>query len=369
MNSNPFAVIYAIEEAIKKRNKIDFSFKSFDEERSQKALIEGIIQEHIQKAEPKVQRRVQSEFEGWGPLEDLIEDSSITEIIANGPKYLWYEKQGVLHQHHDCFSSPRSYENFINRLCQWSRVHYTMEKPMVDGNILNFRLHLLSEEITKSFPVLSLRRHPENPWTLESLEQSGWSGKKQIQTLIRLIEGRENFLVIGSTGSGKTSVLNACLQHLGENERAIIIEDTAELKAPNLASAKLLTRKDANNSLSEINQSELLRQTLRMRPDRIIMGEIRGPEAKDLLMALSTGHSGSFATMHASDPYQAILRLEMLIQLGAPYWSLDAIRNLIFLSLQKILVVGRGSTGQRQLEGIYALCSRESSGILIERVA
>ena len=103
--------------------------------------------------------------------------------------------------------------------------------------------------------------------------------------------------------------------------------------------------------------------------NRICMGEIRGPEAKDLLMALSTGHAGSFATMHAQDPAQALLRLEMLIQLGAPFWSLEAIRNLIFLSIQKIIVVGRRSDGARVLEGVFSLASRESSGISIERVS
>ena len=153
------------------------------------------------------------------------------------------------------------------------------------------------------------------------------------------------------------------------NERVILIEDTQELALPNSASTRLLTRKDAQGVLPIIDQMELVKQSLRMRPDRIVMGEIRGAEAKDLLMALSTGHSGSFATLHATDPQQALLRLEMLIQLGASFWSLEAIRNLIFLSLQNVIVVGRSPSGVRVLKGIYVLSSRETSGILVERLA
>ena len=217
--------------------------------------------------------------------------------------------------------------------------------------------------------VISLRRHPKNPWTFQKLKETGWANAEQIELLQKMVEKKENFLIIGGTGSGKTSLLNACLQHLQQNERAVIIEDTSEIKAPNAISCKLLTRQDAQGVLAPIDQTELVRQSLRMRPDRLVLGEIRGPEAKDLLMALSTGHAGSFATLHATDARQALLRLEMLIQLGAPYWSIEAIRNLIFLSLQKIVVVHRNKDSRRELAGIFQISSRESSGILIDQLA
>ncbi len=364
-----FEHIQQIEKKIQEHNTLELSFRNFDEQKSQKDLIDSIIYSQIQNLDEKSKSRILNEFQGWGPVAELLDDTSITEIIINGPKALWFEKNGKLFHHPDCFSSQNSYENFISRVCQQAQVHFTLDRPMVDGKIFDFRLHLLSEELTKTSSVLCLRRHPQNPWTLESLVEIGWSGQHQLQLLKELLAKRENFLVIGSTGSGKTSVLNACLQSLPNNERVVIIEDTSELRAPNSASTKLLTRRDANNSLSEVNQTELLRQSLRMRPDRIVMGEIRGPEAKDLLMALSTGHAGSFATLHANDPQQALLRLEMLIQLGAPFWSIEAIRNLIFLSLQKIIVVGKNPSGGRELKGIYTLSSREESGILVERTS
>lgn len=364
---NIFEQVQKIEKKIKDHGNLDLSFRNFEEQKSHRELIDLIINDEVQALEERSRLRVLSEFNGFGPLSTLIEDESITEIIINGPSAIWFERRGELRRHDDAFSSAISYENFILRICQMAQVHYTLEQPMVDGSLLNFRLHLISEELTKTTAVLSLRRHPQNPWTLKSLLQIGWCRPEELEIIQQIISRRDNFLVIGSTGSGKTSVLNACLQNLPENERVVIIEDTSELKTPNSASTKLITRKDANQSLQEITQAELVKQSLRMRPDRIVMGEIRGPEAKDLLMTLSTGHAGSFASLHATDPQQAILRLEMLIQLGAPFWSLEAIRNLIFLSLQKIIVVGRNESGGRELKGIYSLASREDSGILIER--
>jgi pilus assembly protein CpaF len=148
----------------------------------------------------------------------------------------------------------------------------------------------------------------------------------------------------------------------------VIIEDTSELKIPNDAGVKLLTRRDPHRNLRDIDQSELLKQALRMRPDRIIMGEIRGGEAKDLLMAFATGHTGCMGTLHAENARQALLRLEMLIQLGAPQWSLHAVRTLIWLSVQAVIVVARGPQGVRKLEGVYKIASLEEVGFLIERM-
>ncbi len=131
---------------------------------------------------------------------------------------------------------------------------------------------------------------------------------------------------------------------------------------------KLLTREDPQKVHAPITQSDLVRRTLRLRPDRIIMGEIRGEEAKDFLMSLSTGHRGSFGTLHAQSPHQALLRLEMLIQLGAPQWSLQAIRRLIQLSLEFILITEKTSTGARKFAGLYRLSSLEDHGFLVEAV-
>lgn len=245
----------------------------------------------------------------------------------------------------------------------------TLDCPFADGKWNEFRVHLALAPSTSVPAAIALRRHPRSPWTFERLREAGWASERGLAALKSLVDERANFLVVGPTGSGKTSVLNACLGSIAPEERAIAIEDTSELAAPNAASLKLLARRDPQGALREIDLGELLRQSLRMRPDRIVMGEIRGAEAKDLLMAFATGHSGCMGTLHADSARQALLRLEMLIQLGAAQWSLSAVRTLILLSLRAIVVVARGLDGRRRLDGVYRIASLEDVGFLVEKVA
>lgn len=329
--------------------------------------VRNLVREATRGASAADQERIEREYFGAGPLEPLLADPEVTEIILNGGDSLWFEKSGVLKRHDDRFLSPLTFRNFIARMSRDAGIMASIDCPFADGRWRGCRVHLITPPASGDHAVVTLRRHPANPWTLEKLEGLGWASAGAMKALRSLVAERMNFLVIGCTGSGKTSVLNACLGMLGQSERAVIIEDTSELTAPNLASTKLLTRRDPHGQLREIDQSELLKQALRMRPDRLIMGEIRGAEAKDLLMAFATGHSGCMGTLHADSARQALLRLEMLVQLGAPQWSLHAVRTLILLSLHAVVVVGRTEGGGRRLEGIYRIASLEDIGFLIEK--
>lgn len=313
-------------------------------------------------------KRIADELNLWGPLHDLLEDENITEIMINGPRAIWFERDGVLHQHNDHFFSDLSFRNCLERICQRADTYINKESPCADGKFLEFRLSLVGGDLTDGFPHLSLRRHPKTPWTFEKLKSLGWCDHEQLSYLQSLISKRKNFLVVGATGTGKTTVLNAFLQLMSKNERAVVIEDTSEITLPNSASMKLLTREDPHYILPTVDQTQLVKRSLRLRPDRIIMGEIRGHEAKDFLMALATGHDGSFGTLHAQNANQALIRLEMLIQMGAPHWNLNAIRRLIQLSLDHIVVIERTVSGSRKLKGIYRLCSLEDHGFLVEAV-
>lgn len=311
--------------------------------------------------------RVHEEYFGAGPLSGLLLQMDATEIIVNGPDSVWYERAGRLHPWPDTFLSELTYRNFLERVCKEAGVQVSLACPFADGQWRDFRLHLISPPAVP-YPVLTLRRHPSSPWKFASLEDRGWARPEAVACLRQLVERKSNFLIVGGTGSGKTSVLNACLQELRPEERTVLIEDTSELAVPNSSSTKLLTRKDSSGFLREIDQAELLKQSLRMRPDRIVMGEIRGNEAKDLLMAFATGHSGCMGTLHADSARQALLRLEMLIQLGAAQWSLHAVRTLVLLSVHAIVVVKRDLSGERKLEGIYRLASLEDVGFLLEKI-
>lgn len=346
----------------------DISFQSEHARIPRDQQIDGILMAATKELSPQDQTRVLAEFQGLGPVEKLIQDENVTEILINDFDNIWFEKDGHLLPLTDQFISERTFQNAVYKISEQSRSHLTIERPMAQGNYQGFRIQLIGTELTKTNPILALRRHPKNPWTLEKLKSVHWASEKDIETIRQWIQSRRNFLVVGPTGCGKTSALNACLQELPEDERVLILEDTLELNLPNRVSQRLLTREDAQRILPDIALSDLLRQSLRLRPDRLVIGEIRGNEARDLLLALSTGHAGSFGTLHAQSPHQALIRLEMLIQLGAPDWNLQAIRRLIQLSLKGILVVGRDDQGQRRLKGCYEIASLEESGFLIQKI-
>jgi pilus assembly protein CpaF len=328
--------------------------------------LKNLVRDELKSYEPKIQERIYREFFEYGPLQILLEDDGICEILINGPESIWFEKSGQLLFHSDNFLSLVTYRNILDRVFHAARIHPTAERPICDGQFGPFRINVVRSEIHPACDVVSLRRHPDNPWTLKLLREAGWCTERE-ETLIReWVTAGKNLLVIGPTSSGKTSILSACLAEIKNHERALILEDSSEIKIPNTLSLKLLARRDSNGILPEITLSDLLRASLRMRPDRIVVGEMRGPEAKDFLMALSTGHKGSLSTLHAENARQALIRLEMLVQLGAPQWNLGAIRRLIHLSLDGVLVSGRNSQGQRKFKGLYSISSLEENGITLE---
>ena len=333
----------------------------------QKQKRQELLIEIQQKLDAKLHVRLEREILQFGPLETLLADEDISEILVNSADAVWFEKGGRLHKADDLFFDHDSYKRILDKICDEAQVHVTLERPHADGKFRDFRVSLVGPGMTSNEYHLSLRRHPKNPWTLERLAKMNWCSDQDFNNLKDLIHEQKNFLVVGGTGSGKTSLLSALLQEVHDHERVILIEDTWELPQPNDASIRLLTRPPVSKGLDEITQTDLIKKSLRLRPDRLVMGEIRGAEAKDFLLMLSTGHQGSMGTLHANDPQQALARLEMLVQMGAPEWSLMTIRRLIFLSLQNIVIVERTTQGERKLKGIYQLQSLEEWGFLIEK--
>jgi pilus assembly protein CpaF len=327
------------------------------------------IEDSLKTEESSVRDRIMAEYFSWGPLDELFAAEDVSEILVNGPGAIWFERQGQLWPFADQFLSGTTFINCFHRICEAAHCQSTVEHPASSGQFLDFRLTVIRQELTDGEHHLSFRRHPKNPWTLEKLAEAEWAGAADVALLRQLMGRRHNFLIVGGTGSGKTSLINALLNTIAANERAVVIEDTPEIELPNPSSMKLLTRHDTQGILKPVDQGQLLTHSLRLRPDRLVLGEIRGGEAKDLLMALATGHSGSFGSLHANDARQALIRLEMLIQIGAPQWNLSAVRRLIQLSLEYILVVGKDAAGKRKFQGAYKICSLEENGFLIEKVS
>jgi len=356
-------LIHEVESILHKYEQV-WSFDSRDIERPS---ADEMLRQLIREAPAEIHQRLENEFFGLGPLHDLVADKSIQEIVVNGPREIWLERSGNFSAFEGSFINELTFKNFIDRVCAQAQMKIDLAQPFADGRWRDFRVHLGCAPLTHCCFHLTLRRVPENPWTLSQLVENSWSTQEQMKQLRALISERKNILFLGPTGCGKTTILGACLKELPPSERVVILEDTDELPRPNAASTKMLTRHQASASLPDVDLACLVRQSLRMRPFRLVMGEVRGSEAKDLLLALATGHSGSLGTLHASDPRQALLRLEMLVQLGAPQWGLQAIRQLIHLSVDALVVCGM-SGGHRCLEGMFRVAALESFGFLLEPI-
>ena len=339
---------------------------TFDVHDLRKPSAEVVLQKLIAACDPGRQERLAEEFFGVGPLGPLIVESEVTEILVNGPNDIYFERDGAFTRWPDSFRHDITFKNFVERLCRDAGTKVDLAQPFANARWNGFRVHICTAISNVSYH-LSLRRMAAHTRTLDSLIDQGWCLPEEGELLRGLLTERKNVLVIGPTGSGKTTVLGCLLKELAPCERTIVIEDTDELPLPNSSSTKLLARPELSTELGAIDLGELVRQSLRMRPLRLVVGEVRGGEAKDLLLALATGHSGSWGTMHASDARQALFRLEMLIQLGAPQWNLAAIRQLLQLSVDAIVVCA-SEHGKRRLGGVYKLAALESFGFLLEEL-
>lgn len=312
--------------------------------------------------------RIRAELFGFGLLDRIGSDESISEILFLGPDETWIERSGQLSRHDDCFLDKLTYRNFVARLSRDARTHTDENSPFANGRWLNFRVHVASEPVIQGLPHVALRRIRSSPWTLEILKERGLTDDVGLKSLQQLVVEKSNVLVIGGTGSGKTSVLSACLREVNDTERVVILEDTDELPLPTKASTKLISKPARSDDDREFTLGDLLKQSLRMRPDRIVMGEVRGSEAKDLLMAFATGHQGCWGTLHAANPREALLRLEMLVQMGAPQWTASTVRSLIHASVDAIVVIAKDSNGERRLESIHRVASLEDIGFCFSAV-
>jgi pilus assembly protein CpaF len=337
-------------------------------ERDRDTALELCLKKSLDILSEAERKRITDEFFEYGPLMKLQDEEAVTEIMIMGPDSIWVERQGKIERHNDRFLNRITYRSCLNRILRASKAYVDEARPFANGRWDNFRIHAVGAPIVFDLPCLTLRRIRHHRWTLQELADAGWTNSRGARILREVIGDRQNVLVIGATGSGKTSVLSAAINEVRDRERVLILEDTDEIPIPNSVSIKLLTKTPKHSDDTGYQLGDLLKQALRMRPDRLVMGEVRGAEAKDLLLAFATGHNGCWGTLHALNAREALLRLEMLVQMGAPQWTTQTVRSLIHSSIHYILNVEKTPEGRRRLNSINKVASLEEVGFCFSTI-
>ena len=288
---------------------------------------------------------------GLDILEELISDDSITEIMVNGENNIFYERNGKLIFSGKSFDSREQLLDIIQKIVSLANRTVNMSSPIVDARLQNgSRVNVVLEPVSLDGPTLTIRRFPSEPLTAEKLINSGSVTEEIITFLRKLVYAGYNILISGSTGSGKTTFLNILTSFISKDERIITIEDSAELKIMGIQNLVRLESRNANaDSCSEITIRDLIKSALRMRPDRIIVGEVRGAEAIDMIQAFTVGADGSMSTIHSNNAEDALYRLEMLMMMGGVDMPLRAIRRQISMGVDIIIQLGRMKDKTRKL--------------------
>lgn len=280
---------------------------------------------------------------GLGVLGQIIADADITEIMINGYKDIFIEKSGSLFKMDDHFESRQELETIITKFVSQSGRVVNESEPIVDTHLEDgSRVNVVMPPVALNGPIVTIRRFPKEAMTVEKLIQYGSISSEVAHVLELLVRARYNIFVSGGTGSGKTTFLNALSNFIPHDERIITIEDSAELQIQNIDNlVRLETRNAGPDGTGAITITDLIKSALRMRPDRIVVGEVRGSEALDMLQAMNTGHDGSLSTGHANSTYDMLSRLETMVLQGAAGLPLEAIRQQIGSAVDIIIHLSR----------------------------
>ncbi|MGK2957127.1 MAG: CpaF family protein [Acidimicrobiales bacterium] len=296
---------------------------------------------------------VLARVQGLGSLERLLEDPTITEIMVNGPNQVWIERHGQLER--VTLSSPLdagSIEQLIERVVAPLGLRIDRSSPLVDARLPDgSRVNAVVPPLAVDGPCLTIRRFGTRRIPL------GEFCHPEVEELLSwAVRTRRNIIVSGGTGAGKTTLLNALAAQITEGERIITVEDTAELQLPGAHVVRLEARPPNAEGAGEVSVRELVRNALRMRPDRIVVGEVRGPEALDMLQAMNTGHEGSLSTCHANGASDALRRIETMVLTGAVVLPLAAIRDQMTSALDLVIQVARRPDGSRSVIEVAEVC-------------
>ncbi len=299
-------------------------------------------------------------------LQPLLEDQTITEIMVNGPECIFIERGGGLEAVDAVFESRKKLEDVIQNIVSKLNRVVNEASPIVDARLQDgSRVNVVLSPIALEGPILTIRKFPEKSISMEELISFGSLSQEAAEFLKQLVRAKYNILICGGTGSGKTTFLNVLSNYIPQEERVITIEDSAELQLKAVKNLVRLETRNANiEGRGEISIRDLIKASLRMRPDRIIVGEVRGPEAIDMLQAMNTGHDGSLTTGHANSTGDMLSRLETMVISGAPI-PLDAVRRQIASAIDIIVYISRLRDKSRRIVEIAEVIGYEGNEVLL----
>jgi len=301
---------------------------------------------------------------GLGPLEQLLRDPEISDILINGYKQVYIEKKGVLQRHPMTFHDERHLAQIIDRIVSAVGRRIDETTPMVDARLADgSRFNAIIPPIALDGACVSIRRFGTVPITADDLVAFGSCPRPVMEVLKGCVQSKLNLLISGGTGTGKTTLLNVMSSFIPDKERIVTIEDSAELQLQQSHVVRLETRPPNLEGKGEVDQRDLVKNSLRMRPDRVILGEIRSEEAIDMLQAMNTGHEGSMATIHANTPRDALARVETMVGLGMSNVSDRAIREMISRALDVVVQLGRAPDGSRRIVAVSEVVGMEGDVI------
>jgi pilus assembly protein CpaF len=312
---------------------------------------------------------VQHELFGLGPLEPLLADPTVCDILVNSHGKIYVERRGKLEVTDVAFKDDEHLMRVIERIVSSVGRRIDESSPMVDARLRDgSRVNAIIPPLSLDGPVLSIRRFGAEPLRMDSLIENKALTRDIADMLQMCVSARLNVLISGGTGAGKTTLLNALSAYIPEDERIVTIEDSAELQLQQPHVVRLETRPPNIEGKGEVTQRDLVRNSLRMRPDRIVIGEVRGGEAIDMLQAMNTGHDGSLTTLHANTPRDALARLETMIQMTGMRLSDRAMRQQIAAALDLVIQVARLSDGTRRLTSISEITGMEGDTITMQEI-
>jgi pilus assembly protein CpaF len=312
---------------------------------------------------------VHDEMVGLGPIEPLLKDDSINDILINGPYQVYVERRGELEPTPVRFRDNDHLLRIVNRIVAGVGRRIDESQPMVDARLPDgSRVNAAIAPIAIDGACVSIRKFSKKPYTLEKLVEVGAMPACVAEFLHGAVKARVSTVISGGTGSGKTTLLNALSSAISIKERLITIEDAAELQLQQPHVVRMETRPPNIEGKGEIRQRELVKNALRMRPDRVILGEVRGEEAFDMLQAMNTGHEGSMATIHANTPRDAITRLEQMVAMSGMKLSPEAVRGQIASAVGMIIQIMRMSDGKRKMMSVSEIVGMEGQVVQMQEI-